>query len=60
MAEPPQLLSPASKFNGPRCDDDDCPTVYSTDRGTFAVQSDHFTALKAPIGSPPSRFPDTF
>ncbi|MGW2869246.1 hypothetical protein [Kitasatospora sp. NPDC001225] len=50
MAENPQLTRLTGVFNGPNCDDDDCPNVYATDRETFVFQGDHFTALKVPAG----------
>jgi hypothetical protein len=32
------------------CDDNDCPNVYLTDRGTFVVQGEQFEHLKVPTG----------
>ncbi|GAA0934411.1 hypothetical protein [Nonomuraea longicatena] len=32
------------------CDDNDCPNVYRTERGTFIVQGAGFTQLKVPAG----------
>ncbi|MEV0620707.1 hypothetical protein AB0I81_45795 [Nonomuraea sp. NPDC050404] len=32
------------------CDDNDCPNVYKTNRGTFVVQGDGFEHLKVPAG----------
>jgi hypothetical protein len=28
------------KLSGPTCDNDDCPAVYASDRGTIVVQGD--------------------
>ncbi|MFD7451096.1 hypothetical protein [Kitasatospora sp. NPDC059827] len=50
MAERPQLTRLTGKFDGPTCDDDDCPNVYATDRETFVVQGDHFVGLNVPAG----------
>ncbi|GAA1501286.1 hypothetical protein GCM10009760_64060 [Kitasatospora kazusensis] len=41
MTESPNLTCLTGKFNGPNCDDDDCPNVYATDRDTFVVQGDY-------------------
>ncbi|WP_316526805.1 hypothetical protein [Kitasatospora brasiliensis] len=50
MTEKPQLTRLTGKFDGPNCDDDDCPNVYATDRDTVVVQGDHFPALKVAAG----------
>ncbi|MFD9593272.1 hypothetical protein ACFWA9_10995 [Kitasatospora sp. NPDC059973] len=49
MTQTPNLTRLTGTFNGPNCDDDDCPNVYATDRGTFVVQGDHFEALRVPV-----------
>ncbi|MEV6420552.1 hypothetical protein [Streptomyces sp. NPDC051662] len=36
--------------NGPNCDDDDCPNVYATERGTFVVQGDAYGGFVVPDG----------
>ncbi|MFG2841868.1 hypothetical protein ACGF12_01695 [Kitasatospora sp. NPDC048296] len=58
MAEHQQLTRLTGKFNGPNCDDDDCPNVYATDRGTFVFQGDHFTELKVPTGESAVEIPE--
>ncbi|MFD5562732.1 hypothetical protein [Kitasatospora griseola] len=50
MTDSPNLTRLTGKFNGPNCDDDDCPNVYATDRDTFVVQGDYFAVLKVPSG----------
>ncbi|MCZ1007696.1 hypothetical protein [Streptomyces lydicus] len=36
--------------HGPDCDDDDCPNVYATGRGSFIVQGDAYYGFEAPKG----------
>ncbi|MDY0816695.1 hypothetical protein [Kitasatospora purpeofusca] len=48
MAERANLTRLTGRFDGPVCDDDDCPNIYATDRGTFVVQGDRFGALAVP------------
>ncbi|WP_405360690.1 hypothetical protein OG535_20385 [Kitasatospora sp. NBC_00085] len=50
MTDSPSLTRLTGTYNGPNCDDDDCPNVYATDRDTFVVQGDHFAALTVPKG----------
>lgn len=50
MAEKPGPTRLTSRLYGPNCDDDDCPNVYRTERGTFVVQGDAFDGFKAPEG----------
>lgn len=35
-------------LDGPNCDDDDCPNVYATERGTFVVQGDAYEGFRVP------------
>ncbi|MEU3824510.1 hypothetical protein AB0F36_04230 [Streptomyces sp. NPDC029080] len=37
-------------FNGPDCDDDDCPNVYRTASGSIVVQGDLSSAFQPPEG----------
>ncbi|MFE4977774.1 hypothetical protein ACFRAR_37430 [Kitasatospora sp. NPDC056651] len=50
MTKQTRLTRLTGKFNGPNCDDDDCPNVYATDRDTVVVQGDHFPTLKVGSG----------
>ncbi|TQF02642.1 hypothetical protein E6W39_10690 [Kitasatospora acidiphila] len=50
MAEKPGLTRLTGRLYGPECDDDDCPNVYRTERGTFVVQGDAFDGFKTPEG----------
>ncbi|MFD8213835.1 hypothetical protein ACFV2U_08935 [Streptomyces sp. NPDC059697] len=45
-----ELTRLTSKFNGPNCDDDDCPNVYRTAGGAIVVQGDVSTAFTPPAG----------
>ena len=44
------LIRLTGKVNGPNCDDDDCPNVYRTARGSIVVQGDLSDAFRAPDG----------
>lgn len=42
-----------TKLSGPDCDNDDCPAVYISDRGTVVVQGDtvsHADGLRLGVG----------
>jgi len=45
-----ELTRLTGKFNGPNCDDDDCPNVYSTATGSIVVQGDVSSAFTPPEG----------
>jgi hypothetical protein len=40
------------------CDDNDCPNVYATDRGTFVIQGSAFTGFAAPAGETLTEIPE--
>lgn len=50
MAEKPGLTRLTGRLHGPECDDDDCPNVYRTERGTFVIQGDVFDGFRTPAG----------
>lgn len=50
MAAKEGLTRLTGNVYGPNCDDDDCPNVYATERGTFVVQGDTFDGFQAPDG----------
>ncbi|MGI5349752.1 hypothetical protein ACQEU8_16375 [Streptomyces sp. CA-250714] len=35
---------------GPECDDDDCPNIYATGRGSYVVQGDVYDGFQVPGG----------
>ncbi|MFD7289859.1 hypothetical protein [Streptomyces sp. NPDC059863] len=35
-----ELTRLTGNVGGPNCDDDDCPNVYRTERGSFVIQGD--------------------
>ncbi|MCS0637727.1 hypothetical protein NX801_19060 [Streptomyces sp. LP05-1] len=45
-----ELTRLTGSFNGPECDDDDCPNVYRTARGSIAVQGTISRAFQPPEG----------
>ncbi len=45
-----ELTRLTGKFNGPNCDDDDCPNVYRTAMGAIVVQGDVSSVFTPPEG----------
>ncbi|MCZ7458507.1 hypothetical protein [Streptomyces sp. WMMC940] len=45
-----ELIRLTGKFDGPDCDDDDCPNVYRTASGSIVVQGGVSTAFQPPEG----------
>lgn len=45
-----ELTRLTGNIGGPNCDDDDCPNVYRTKRGSFVVQGDVSAAFTPPAG----------
>ncbi|MFF0220687.1 hypothetical protein [Streptomyces sp. NPDC004629] len=45
-----ELIRLTGKFDGPNCDDDDCPNVYRTASGSIVVQGGVSTAFQPPEG----------
>ncbi|MGA4850739.1 hypothetical protein ACOBQB_32535 [Streptomyces sp. G5(2025)] len=44
------LIRLTGKFDGPNCDDDDCPNLYRTANGSIVVQGDVSTVFQPPEG----------
>ncbi|MGY1499488.1 hypothetical protein ACW4TU_23385 [Streptomyces sp. QTS52] len=45
-----ELTRLTGKFDGPNCDDDDCPNVYRSATGSIVVQGDVSSAFAPPEG----------
>jgi hypothetical protein len=45
-----ELTRLTGKFDGPNCDDDDCPNLYRTASGTIVVQGDVSNVFTPPEG----------
>ncbi|MFD5552286.1 hypothetical protein ACFWIA_00410 [Streptomyces sp. NPDC127068] len=45
-----ELIRLTGNTGGPTCDDDDCPNVYRTRRGSFVVQGDASDAFTPSAG----------
>ncbi|KND30932.1 hypothetical protein [Streptomyces acidiscabies] len=45
-----ELTRLTGKFDGPNCDDDDCPNVYRTASGSIVVQGNTSRAFQPPEG----------
>ncbi|MDX3579409.1 hypothetical protein [Streptomyces sp. FL07-04A] len=45
-----ELTRLTGKFDGPNCDDDDCPNVYRTASGSIVVQGDVSSTFQPPEG----------
>ena len=50
MSEKAGLTRLTGRLGGPNCDDDDCPNVYRTERGTYLVQGDLSNDFTPPSG----------
>ncbi|MGW0706685.1 hypothetical protein ACWD4G_12115 [Streptomyces sp. NPDC002643] len=45
-----ELTRLTGTFNGPECDDDDCPNIYRTSSGSFVIQGNVSDAFRPPEG----------
>ncbi|SFC72651.1 hypothetical protein [Streptomyces aidingensis] len=58
MAGREHLTRLTGKPDGPNCDDDDCPNIYATERGTFVVQGHIYNGFTVPQGETLTEIPE--